>query len=408
MADVDLLVVGAGPHALTLMTYLARYAPGVFHRTVVVDPNPWLGRWDTQFSALEIPMLRSACVHHPDPDPYALIDFAKASDRSDELHGPLGRPGTALFSDFCTHLSAAHDLQKRLITACVQRLEARLGTAHVTLSDGRRIEASRVVVATNPVTPVLPAWMHAARSRHPGEPGLCHSGQFPLTQLDSADRLVVVGGGLTAAQVVEGAARKGVSVTWITRAGLRVRDLDVEPGWLGGELRSFHSVREPGHRVGIAARARGGGSIPPRERAHLTSLVRDEAVQALHECRISHVRRKAGAWRVTVEQSGVKRTVHADAIVAATGSRVHLREDRLLRPLHRTFGIRHVRGLPVLSSDLRPTMAPVHVMGPLALTQVGPATRTIIGARIAAERLMLTLSPHAIPDPQYIHPPQID
>lgn len=215
MADVDLLVVGAGPHALTLMTYLARYAPGVFHRTVVVDPNPWLGRWDTQFSALEIPMLRSACVHHPDPDPYALIDFAKASDRSDELHGPLGRPGTALFSDFCTHLLAAHDLQKRLITACVQRLEARLGTAHVTLSDGRRIEASRVVVATNPVTPVLPAWMHAARSRHPGEPGLCHSGQFPLTQLDSADRLVVVGGGLTAAQVVEGAARKGVSVTWI-------------------------------------------------------------------------------------------------------------------------------------------------------------------------------------------------
>ena len=62
----------------------------------------------------------------------------------------------------------------------------------------------------------------------------------------------------------------------------------------------------------------------------------------------------------------------------------------------------------MLSSDLRPTMAPVHVMGPLALTQVGPATRTIIGARIAAERLMLTLSPHAIPDPQYIHPPQID
>lgn len=58
----------------------------------------------------------------------------------------------------------------------------------------------------------------------------------------------------------------------------------------------------------------------------------------------------------------------------------------------------------MLTADLRPTAAPVHVMGPLALTQVGPATRTIIGARIAAERLVLRLAPGVISEPQYIHP----
>ena len=85
MVDVDLLVVGAGPQALTLMAYLSRYAPRLLEGAVVVDPAPWLSRWDAQFSALEIPMLRSACVHHPDPEPYALIDVARNGGRSEAL-----------------------------------------------------------------------------------------------------------------------------------------------------------------------------------------------------------------------------------------------------------------------------------------------------------------------------------
>jgi lysine/ornithine N-monooxygenase len=404
MVDVDLLVVGAGPQALTLMAYLSRYAPRLLEGAVVVDPAPWLSRWDAQFSALEIPMLRSACVHHPDPEPYALIDFARNAGRSEELYGRLGRPGTALFGDFCRHLIDSLGLQSRRMQDSVSHLESRAGRVAVTLAGGQHIDAARVVVATNPVRPVLPAWLHAARERHPGEVGLFHSAQFPLTQLPTAGRLLVVGGGLTAAQVVEGAAREGGEVAWATRSGLRVRDLDVEPGWLGGELGRFHAVREPAHRVGLAVRARGGGSIPPRERAQIARLLHDDAVQALYGCRIAGIRRKAGAWRVKVVRDGVEQTVVADTIVAATGSRTHVRSDRLLRPLHRTFGLRHVRGLPVLTADLRPTAAPVHVMGPLALTQVGPATRTIIGARIAAERLVLRLAPGVISEPQYIHP----
>ena len=404
MADIDLLVVGAGPQSLTLLTYLANHAPESLERTRVVDPRPWLGRWDEQFAALGIPMLRSACVHHPDPDPYALIDFARTAGRSDELHGSIGRPGTGLFDDFCDHLVVHHALQRCLVRGSVVRLTPRAGFVEAVLDDGTVLSAHRVVVATNPVTPVLPRWFHEARDRYRREPGLLHSGQFSLAGVPAAGRLVVVGGGLTAAQLVEGAVAAGTEVTWLTRAGLRVRDLDIEATWLGPELQRYQAVAEPARRVGLAMRARGGGSIPPQERARLQRLSQQDALRALHGSQVQGVHRRGGAWRLDVDHNGRRQTVLADTVIAATGSRVHVRTERLLKPLHRTFGVRHVRGLPVLSTDLRLCRLPVHVMGPLALTQVGPATRTIIGARIAAERLVPVIAPKARIARQYPHP----
>jgi lysine/ornithine N-monooxygenase len=404
MPDIELLVVGAGPQALTLLTYLARHAPEVLERTKVVDSRPWLARWDEQFAAMDIPMLRSACVHHPEPEPYALIDFARTAGRSEEFHGRLGRPGTALFGDFCTHLVSHHSLNRCLLPGLVVRLAPRGGFVDVTLDDGTQLCAAHVVMATNPVSPVLPGWLHDARVLHGGEPGLLHSGEFSLARVGDAGRMVVVGGGLTAAQLVAGASRAGAEVTWLTRADLRVRDLDIEATWLGPEFVRFQAIAEPSRRVGAASRARGGGSIPPAERAVMHQLVRQKAVRALNGCRVRDVGRRAGAWRLRLEHEGRSQTVVADTVVAATGSRAHVREESLLRPLHRTFGIRHVRGFPALTADLRPCRLPVHLMGPLALTQVGPATRTLIGARIAAERLVAAIAPQARMSAQYPRP----
>jgi hypothetical protein len=216
--------------------------------------------------------------------------------------------------------------------------------------------------------------------------------------------LVVVGGGLTAAQLVEGAVAAGAEVTWLTRAGLRVRDLDIEATWLGPDLVHYQAVAEPARRVGLAMRARGGGSIPPQERARIQRLIQQDAVRALHGSQVRAIHRRGGVWRLSVDHGGRPHTVMADTVVAATGSRAHVRTERLLKPLHRTVGVRHVQGFPLLSTDLRPCRLPVHVMGPLALTQVGPATRTIIGARIAAERLLPAIAPKARIAGQYPHP----
>jgi len=75
--DLDTLVVGAGPHALTVSAYLRSCAGVRPGDLAVVDPSgAWLTRWNHRLEALRLPQPRSPCVHHPDPDPYGLLTFA--------------------------------------------------------------------------------------------------------------------------------------------------------------------------------------------------------------------------------------------------------------------------------------------------------------------------------------------
>jgi hypothetical protein len=59
-AQTDIAIIGAGPQALTLVTYLLQKRQRLRHRFLVFDPSgTWLYRWQQQFAALEIPHLRS-------------------------------------------------------------------------------------------------------------------------------------------------------------------------------------------------------------------------------------------------------------------------------------------------------------------------------------------------------------
>ncbi|KAF8055740.1 purine nucleoside phosphorylase [Scenedesmus sp. PABB004] len=153
VAMLDLLFVGAGPHALAALTRLLEPAPdpepdaatrkttpkaavlrhwsrqrgsaehraataAVLARVAVVDPaGAWLGRWRTQFAGLGIAHLRSSSAVHPDPlDTHALATYAAEQRRLAELRpltevaksadfaGPFHVPGSALFEAFCADL----------------------------------------------------------------------------------------------------------------------------------------------------------------------------------------------------------------------------------------------------------------------------------------------------------------
>jgi cation diffusion facilitator CzcD-associated flavoprotein CzcO len=85
--NIDIAIIGGGPHALTLATHLLQKRKTMRGRFWVFDPGgTWMSRWNEQFSALEIPHLRSPAVHHPDPNPHALQGFAE--NRSPELFPP--------------------------------------------------------------------------------------------------------------------------------------------------------------------------------------------------------------------------------------------------------------------------------------------------------------------------------
>lgn len=152
---VDLLVIGAGPHALSLLSRLVdaspdllserqrthiasragsrarshkavashllrkEHAPTLLPRTVVIDQHgEWLAQWRTDFTALRIAHTRSHADLHPCPyDFQSLRVWAKENRRQGELlpmrwldreasrragyAGPFVLVGTQLFLDFC-------------------------------------------------------------------------------------------------------------------------------------------------------------------------------------------------------------------------------------------------------------------------------------------------------------------
>jgi cation diffusion facilitator CzcD-associated flavoprotein CzcO len=157
-SQIDFAIVGAGPHALTLVTHLLQKCKQLSHRFLVFDPSgTWLHQWQQQFAALEISHLRSPAVHHPDPNPYALRRFAES--RPHELFSPYDLPSTQLFADFCLDVIDRWQLQERVVKAKVTSIEPLTDRLHsrfrLWLQDGQSAIARRVILATGGGIPQL-------------------------------------------------------------------------------------------------------------------------------------------------------------------------------------------------------------------------------------------------------------
>lgn len=208
--EVDLLVIGAGPHALSLLCRLvdddpdllserdrthiiqkagARGRPHkdvrkhlkcnfdgakVLESTVVIDHHgQWMAQWKRDFEALNIRYARSHADLHPCPfDFQSLRVWAEMKNRQSEMWpmrfidreasrkagyaGPYILPGRELFFDFCDDLVHRYNLSP-LVQAgdvvAVRVLEATGGDCagfEVGLADGRLFRARRVVSAMGP------------------------------------------------------------------------------------------------------------------------------------------------------------------------------------------------------------------------------------------------------------------
>lgn len=355
-------IVGAGPHGLTIAAHLADRWPHLARDLAVFDPSGrWMGRWQTRFAAHQIPTLRSPAVHHPHPDPYALVDFAEHEDRTDEL-GEYGIPSTPLFDDLCHWVVAEYGLTEVVVPAGVVHLEpCREDAVVLHLTDGSTCRARRVVLAHNPARRLLPAWVEALGGRHADDIDVGGDG---LTSTSVA----VLGGGLTAAHLAAAAASRGATTRLVCRRALRSQLFDADPGWQGPkELDGFHALADDDLRRTAIHSARGGGSIPPRWR------------EALGVAGVEVI--------VTGDAEATVRAMAPESLWAATGTQFDATSDPLLAGLHAVHRPRCHGGLPALTDDLRWPGTPVHLMGAYAGLRVGPVARNLAGARHAAPRI---------------------
>ncbi|MCI4393286.1 hypothetical protein PGIGA_G00155700 [Pangasianodon gigas] len=335
---LDVLIVGAGPHALILATLLlnpqqhvnssnAEILQGVqlsktnsktgrtkskkrsvdtlseLHKDpqcpkcpslnfkVVDSYGEWTSLWESQFTALNIPHLRSHMLVHTNPlNKKALQEFVLAEDRVAELHslpervyiqdknaffndGRLGKqnrkllsaarglqknlyfslPGTQLSVDFFKEQVRSYNLDHVLIkgtvdriTPCLSEKQKKVEFFRVILDTGDILEAKRVVLATGPTREQManiPPWVRAITESYPEE-RLQHTVELMhLLSLHKAkgnhftgpppvchgnQRVMVIGGGLTSAHIISMALQQGASqVTWVLRKHVQLKQFDV-------------------------------------------------------------------------------------------------------------------------------------------------------------------------------------
>jgi cation diffusion facilitator CzcD-associated flavoprotein CzcO len=390
---IDIAIIGAGVQALTLTTHLLQKSPKHYHKFLVFDPSQtWLSQWQQQFTAQQIPYLRSPAVHHPDPNPYELRRFAE--HRHQELFPPYDRPGTKLFKDFSNEVIRRWKLENKIYRAKVSQIlpikHSSRSRFQLILDTGETIIARRVVLATGSGKVQLTEWLERITADYPLDK-LCHSQQVKLPSLNlTGERILIIGGGLTSGHLGMGAINQGATVTLMTRKPLQEKIFDADPGWLGPKyLKDFHADTDWYSRWQMIQQARNGGSMTPEMILQLRKAANEGKIKIDESCQVSSAQWHDNHWQVSCVDGGKHKF---NRIWLATGTRFDAIAHPLLKDALEAYPTEIVNGLPVLDEYLRLPKSNFFIMGGLAALQIGPVARNIGGGKMACQSIVPALT----------------
>lgn len=397
MSEVlDWAIVGGGPHGVHVATRLIADAGVPRERLALLDPAPrLLDRWHRCTSNTGMTHLRSPGVHHIGVDPFGLLRYASGNTRG--RGAPKGgflsrydRPALGLFGEHCDAVVAHYGLAGRHVRAKVHHVDLSDEVAVLTTDGGDRVRACHVVLATGSgERPCWPDWALQLR-REGGKVAHVFQPGFELDPADWTGSVAVVGGGLSAAQVALRLASSGASVHLLSRHPLRQHQFDSDPGWAGPKhMRGFLATPCLKERRRVISAARHVGSLPPEVFRAMRHAIAGGEVHFLQgePRRVSHTEPSAG---VTLEVAGERLSV--DGVMLATGFERSRPGGEMVDALIAQHALPCSDcGYPVVDRHLR-WHPQLFVSGPLAELQIGPASRNIVGARRAAERIVAAAS----------------
>jgi hypothetical protein len=383
----DWLIVGGGIHGTHLSYYLT-YRLGVsVDRVRVLDPSPEpLVLWNTMTRNVGMEYLRSPHVHNLSFDPFSLVTFSRTRDGEPNARfiPTFSRPSLKLFTTHSQQLIERYHLRDMRLVGRAQQLEKIENGWRVSTDDGA-IEARRVILAIGATEqPLWTDW--ALRLRETGS-SIYHvfETDFHRDQLPLWSNAVVIGGGITAAQLAMSlAGQQRGTVTLLMRHPIREHSFDSDPCWVTSIcLKDFHAENDPNRRREIIKQARHKGSMP----ADVAKDLRFAVAQGLLRVSIGEVNdaRSLDQTHVCLDTSlGVMKS---DCVILATGFEAKRPGGAWLdyAVAEYEFPVADC-GFPIVDKTLQ-WHEGLYVTGPLAELEIGPTSRNIIGARLASERL---------------------
>lgn len=384
---LDWLIIGGGIHGVHIAVRLLGESGVAPKRLRIVDPGDrLLAHWRSCAATTGMTHLRSPGVHHLDLDPFSLLHFAgKRKKRKRRKTGlfapPYDRPALALFNAHCDRVVETFGLANLHIRDRATKCSVDRDGVGVQLSSGREIAAQHLVLAIGASEqPEWPDWAPRSHARvhHVFEPGF---DGWP----SSSETVVVIGGGISAGQVALRLVEEGHRVHLVSRHALRQHQFDSDPGWLGPKcMERFHRERDFDRRRTLIAEARHKGSVPPDVRRALRrSITGGQLLWHEGEVEGFDARRDVLALRLATH-SGLE----AERVLLATGFASTRPGGSMVDALIASASLPCARcGYPIVDSALR-WHPRIHVSGPLAELELGPASRNIAGARLAGDRLV--------------------
>jgi cation diffusion facilitator CzcD-associated flavoprotein CzcO len=386
---LDWLILGGGVHG-TCISHALRQRAGVpEHRLRVVDPEatPLANFWRVT-AATGMQYLRSSSVHHIDTDPYSLRRFGRRAGRKvARFVPPYDRPGLAFFRAHVEHVVQTYRLDALRLQARAERVSRRGPGFEVETTEGV-LRARQLVLALGLGEQChWPAWAEPHRGhahiRHMFEPS------FERHALaESAERVVIVGGGISAVQLaltLTAPPTRARHVTLVVRHAPRVARFDSDPEWLGPLAMTEYRKLSAEARRDAIRRARNRGSLPPELAQHLAHAIERRLLRWVVD-EVASLEVDEASVRMRTAAGAL---LDANALVLATGFDAHRPGGTLLddAALDRLGLATSPCGYPSVSPQL--AWAPgLYVTGPLAELELGPTARNIAGARAASERVV--------------------
>ncbi|KAE9971540.1 hypothetical protein BLS_004405 [Venturia inaequalis] len=406
----------------------------------------WMAAWNRRFRLLEIEQLRSPMFFHIDPlDRDALVSYASENGRQNELleiencvgkerskHSKKKRmkgpkkfdepavderdrrdyftPSSKLFRDQCESVIARYGLAETEIREeSLQDIDYEYDDFSPTekvfrVKTDRGLHlAKTVVMAVGPANePTIPMAPRAVNSM-PGE-GQCHAMHIRKIPDPNVQRkmkqgkstsILVIGGGLTAAQIVERCVMKGVSKVYLLmRSELKVKPIDVSLDWVGKfknhEHATFWSADSDEERFQMILHARMGGSLTPIYHKKMKGHIAAGKLSMHTHTKMASQEWDAEtrSWTVTTSPP-IEGLPHFDYIYHSTGIQTAISTLPYLQTIREKYPIEDCSGLPCLTEDLMWNEdVPLFFTGKTAGLRLGPAAANLAGARSGAERIV--------------------
>jgi thioredoxin reductase len=388
------VIIGGGLHGVHMAHRLSRALGWSAREMLIVDPAPApLSRWRTIASRIGLQRLRSTRAHHLGWHVHELKECELALLRSGGHvgeHGaaPYHQPSWELFDAHASHIVDVSDVRESWCRGRVSGMWREGGHWVVEWQDGQ-CRAMHVILAIGRTEWAhWPAWARTLQQDGASIQHVFASIEAPW-QVGEAQRVAVVGRGMSALQLAMALVSQGKDVQLIARGPVQESWFDADPGWVGPRrMRTFWEEPDLAARRAMIVDARETGTVPPPLARAFQECLATSPLLSMQEGNVLAAHAKHGQSLLSLD-SGV--CVKADAVLLATGTTSARPggtwlDQVIAREQLSVAGC----GFPVPDESCRWSDG-LYVMGALAELFLGPTAPNIIGARMAAIRIVRSI-----------------